>query len=159
MIPPKVVMAEGEEKVPRYLFIDPGETYGWAGFNGIGQVVAFGQFDYHGDVRVIDNLISPSIVFVGIEDYRNYSYTQQKRWSRNQTSKNIGKIETVCELKQVPFALIMSGNKTTGYLMLGLEPPKNHSISHKFDAAAHGANFLTIHGIRDPMMNIPESER
>jgi len=159
MIPPKVIMTEGEERTPRYLYIDPGETYGYAGFNGIGEVVSFGQFHYNVDVTTINNLITPEIIFVGIEDYRNYSSHQQKKWSRNQTSKNIGKIETVCELKGVPYALLMSGNKTTGYLMLGLQPPSNHSISHQYDAAAHGANHLTIHGIRDPMLNIPEGER
>lgn len=152
-------MVVGEETLARYLFFDPGETYGWASFNGIGEIVGYGQFHWTGDVTTVNNLITPSIIFVGVEDYKNYSWMKQKNWSRNQTSKNIGKIETLCELKGVPLTLIPASNKTMGYKMLGISQPSNHNISHQFDAAAHGANFLGAVGIRSGLLNIPKEDR
>lgn len=165
MTRPRVNQQPGEEKLARYVYFDPGETYGWAAFNGNGEIVAMGQFHYSEDVKTLDSILTEHVVFVGIEDYRNYANMQgkayhQKNWSRNQTSKNIGKIETICELRGIQFALLQSGNKATGYMMLGLgKAPSNHAISHQYDAAAHGANDLTAHGIRSAISNVPESER
>lgn len=156
---PKVKMAPGEEKLARYLFLDPGETYGWASFNAIGEIVGMGQFHYDGDVKTLDNLITDHIIFVGIEEYVNYGWKQQKRWSKNQTSKNIGKIETICELKGIPYKRLPSSNKETGYKMMRSHVPSNHAISHQFDAAAHGVQFLSTHDIRSGLLNIPEEDR
>lgn len=161
---PKIALQPGEEKLARYVYFDPGEMYGWAAFNAIGEIVGMGQFHFSDDVKTLDSIITEHVVFVGIEDYRNYKFVngkryEQKAWSRNQTSKNIGKIETICELKDIKFELLQSGNKATGYMMMGRKPPKNHAISHEWDAAAHGFNDLVTHGIRNPIANIPESER
>lgn len=132
-----------------YVAIDPGETYGWAAFDSEGNLVDKGQFRYEKDTEVLTALLPSSLKGVITEDYRNHGFTQQKKWSRNQTSKNIGKIEMVCSMRNIPMHLQSNTKKAIGYKWAGMDgAPSNHAISHQYDAYAHGVYWLQIQGIR-----------
>lgn len=148
-----------------YVAIDPGETTGWAAFDENGNLINMGQFKLVAQTQVLTELISntPNLKAVICEDYRNHGFAgarAQKRWSRNQTSKNIGKIELVAELRGVPCHLQPNTVKATGYAWGGLDgPPSNHSISHQYDAYAHGVYWLQSNGVREAGRVIFEQEK
>jgi len=150
---------ESQKNPARYLAIDPGETYGWASFDAKGEVVNMGQFHWHGDIKTLDNLIGDFIHTVIVEDYKNFGWMQQKKWTKNQTSKNIGKIEAICELKGIKLELQPNTVKSIGYMWAGRAAPKNHSISHQYDAFAHGVYYLQSKGIRSAILSIPPEDR
>lgn len=131
-----------------YLAIDPGETAGWATFDAKGSVVQFGQYTLLEQNEALKMLIRPGLKMVIIEDYRNHGWMNQKKWSRNTTSKNIGKTELMCDLHDVPYVLQPNTCKGMGFMYLGMEEPKNHSIGHQFVAMAHGVYWLQNNGIR-----------
>jgi hypothetical protein len=141
-----------------YIALDPGETTGWAKFNDVGEVIAYGQYTQAEQTGWLTKNIT-DLKAVIIEDYRNYSWEKQKRWSRNQTSKNIGGIEMICEMRKIPYFLQPANIKSIGYKWAGLgAAPTNHSISHQFDAVAHGVYWLTIKNIRSAVLNNPEGQ-
>ncbi len=136
-----------------YLSIDPGETTGYALFDKEGAVVVFGQLltKTTAEQTQFFNYVVPHVRQVIAEDYKNHGFTQQKRWSRNQTSKNIGGVETICELHGVPIYLQANTVKSIGYKWAGMEgPPSNHSISHQYDAYVHGVYWLVVNNLRIP---------
>ena len=139
------------ELTPAYISPEPGETTGWAKFDTHGQILGWGQFTQADQNQWLTENITSSIKGVIVEDYKNYAWQKQKRWSRNQTSKNIGAIEMICSLREVPLYLQPANIKKIGYKWAGLiEAPSNHSISHQFDAVAHGTYWLRVNGILIP---------
>lgn len=142
-----------------YVALDPGETTGWATFDEKGKTLQMGQFKVAEQNEALKTLIHPAVLMVIIEDYRNHGWTQQKRWSRNQTSKNIGKIELYCDLFGVKYVLQPNTVKSMGYMYQGTKAPANHSISHQFDANAHGVYWLQTNGIRPVGMAMKEHEK
>lgn len=135
----------------KYIALDPGETTGWAAFDKEGQILAMGQFKQKEQSKWLDENITSNLLAVIVEDYRNYSWQKQKKWSRNQTSKNIGAIEMICELRNVPYFLQPANVKKIGYKWAGLgEAPSNHAISHQYDAVAHGTYWLRTKLILKP---------
>ncbi len=131
-----------------YLAIDPGETIGWATFLEDGNMLEMGQFRFENFTEVSDKMIVSTLKHVITEQYVNYGHKQQKRWSKNNTSKVIGKIELMCDLRKVPLTMQPATNYRTGAAWGGFDIPKNHSISHQFVACAHGVYFLQQNGIR-----------
>lgn len=132
-----------------YLAIDPGITSGWAIFDEQGNVLNYGQFKLDEVDDAIPELIHEKLIAVICEDYRNHGWMQQKKWSRNDTSKIIGRIEAIAALRKVPVHLQPNTVKAIGYKWAGLnEAPSNHSISHQFDAVAHGVYWLQKNNIR-----------
>lgn len=143
----------------KYLAIDPGETSGWATFDATGTIIEMGQFPMSEITKQLDLLITSDLELVICEDYRNYAWKQQKKWSRNDTSKIIGKIEIMCDLRGVEIRLEPASNKLIGYKWAGLgQAPTNHSISHQYDAIAHGVYTLQKLGIRPVGKAIPKNE-
>jgi hypothetical protein len=142
------------EEVPRpaaYLALDPGEVTGWALFDEQGEILKFGQFGQGRQTAWLTTNLTENLKAVIIEDYRNYANKRQKNWSRNQTSKNIGAIEMLCEMRSVPYFLQPANIKSIGYKWAGLvEAPSNHAISHQYDAVVHGVYFLRTKGILKP---------
>lgn len=142
-----------------YLAIDPGETIGWATFDSNGDGISFGQSRYETFVSDFETLIHSGLKCIIVEDYRNHGWQQQKRWSRNITSKIIGKIETLAELRGVRIVLQPNTVKKLGYMYAGIEVPDNHSISHQTDAYAHGVYWLQTNGIRPVGKALMEREQ
>lgn len=146
-----------------YVALDPGDTTGWAAFDEAGELLCLGQFTNLDQTRALTHLISnaPNLLTVVVEDYRNYKHKTfgygnngQKGGSRNQTSKNIGKIELITEMRDDGVKCVLQGAsfKPIGYRWGGLPggAPSNHAISHCYDAYAHGIYFLQLNGIRKP---------
>ncbi len=142
-----------------YVAFDPGDTTGWATFDEKGKTLQMGQFTNEEQTEALKVLIHPKVLMVIAEDYRNHAWMQQKKWGRNQTSKNIGKIELYCEIMEVPYVLQPNTVRSMGYKYLGTQQPKNHSISHQFDANAHGVYWLQTNGIRPVGMAMREDEK
>lgn len=137
------------QSVPRYLALDPGETTGWALFSETGELIKFGQYRQAEQTQWLTEYLTSDLWGAIVEDYRNY--TGQKRWSRNTTSKNIGSIELLCEMRGVPCILQPANIKKIGYKWAGLgEAPTNHAISHQYDAIAHGTYWLRMNNILKP---------
>lgn len=134
-------------KPSTYLALDPGETTGWASFDDKGEILEMGQFSLK-EVNRLNDLIHENLKTVIVEDYRNHGFTQQKRWGRNDTSKVIGRIEAICSIRGVEVVLQPNTVRNIGYKWMGTEQPKNHSISHQWDAAAHGVYWLQKNDIR-----------
>lgn len=134
-----------------YLALDPGETTGWATFDHQGKPLAMGQFAQSEQTKQLTALIHSDLKAVIVEDYRNFGWKEQKKWSQNQTSKNIGAIEMLCELRGVPYHLQPANIKKIGYMWAGLgAAPSNHKISHQYDAHVHGVYWLRTNGILAP---------
>lgn len=141
----------------RYLAFDPGDTWGWAAFDDKGEVIQWGQFHKDNAALALDELLTSMIVTVVVEDYRNYANKVQKKWSRNDTSKGIGKVEVLCELRGIQYVLQGAHVKSIGYKWSGLiAAPSNHSISHQYDAIAHGVYYLQSAGIRKAGLALPK---
>lgn len=146
------MLGASEEQIDKaqYLAIDPGETTGWALFDKEGQLIALGQYKSKTaaeNTKELDRLLAPHILVCITEDYRNFNHVHrkfnQKAWSRNQTSKNIGSIETICQLRDIIVTLQPASIKTIGYRWAGMDgPPSNHAISHQYDAYVHGVYWL-----------------
>jgi hypothetical protein len=144
----------------QYLAIDPGGTTGWATLNELGDVTAMGQVKQKDFVEFFTDKLTSELKHVIVEDYRNYAWKQQKKWSRNDTSKLIGQIEMLCSMRGVPITLQPATCKNSGYLWAGLhKAPANHSISHQYDAVAHGVYWTQVNGIRDVGKSIPKELR
>ena len=137
------------ERTVCYLALDPGETTGYATFDAEGELITIGQFKQKDQTKELTRLIDPSLTAVICEDYRNFAWKRQKNWSNNQTSKNIGGIEMLCELRSVPLHFQQPNIKSIGYKWAGIEPPKNHAVSHGPDAYVHGVYWLRTHGVRN----------
>jgi hypothetical protein len=138
-------------KTPKYLAVDPGDTTGYARFNDLGDIISFGQIkesDFNDWLR--DELGDNKYLRVICEDYRNHAWTRQTNWSRNKTSKKIGGLEAICNFFKIELVLQPNTVKAIGYMWGGIEVPTNHSISHQFDAYAHGVYHLQQEGIRKP---------
>ena len=140
-----------EAKPPRYLALDPGETTGWAKFDEDGAVLSMGQYKQADQTKWLTEHLTSDLLAVICEEYRIYNQKQQKRWSRNQTSKNEGAIQLLSEMRGVPFFLQPANVKAIGYKQSGLgKAPTNHAISHQYDAVAHGTYWLRGRGILKP---------
>lgn len=134
-----------------YMAFDPGLTTGWARFDEKGTIEAFGQFKWDEKDDYLRRFLTPDCLGVITEDYRNHGWQQQKRWSRNETSKLIGAIEALCTYLGIPCHLQSNTVKAIGYKWAGLDgAPSNHDISHQYDAVAHGTYWLQQNGIRKP---------
>ncbi len=134
---------------PSYLALDPGETIGYAVFNQNGQLIDMGQFRFEKFLEEIETIFPSTIEVCVIEDYKNYAWQKQKKWSRNNTSKVIGKIELFAELRKAKVVLQPASCYGIGAKWGGFEIPQNHDISHQFVAAAHGIYWLQEAGIRE----------
>lgn len=135
-----------------YTSIDPGESIGWAAFDSKGDILIFGQFRWEDFLENIELLIPVGLEHCITEDYVNYAHKKQKNWTRNNTSKVIGKIELFCEMRKVPITLQPAMFYETGCAWGGFPSPKEmpHSISHQYAAAGHGVYWLQQNNIREP---------
>jgi hypothetical protein len=134
----------------KYLAIDPGETAGWASFKENGDLLAMGQFRWTDFTTWGNEHIHSGLIEVICEQYVNYAWKQQKKWSDNKTSKMIGKIELLADLRGVPCILQGANVKEIGAMWGGFEIPakRKNGIDHQIVAAAHGIYRLQSIGVR-----------
>lgn len=141
------------EKAPVYLAIDPGDMTGWATFDASGDLLDMGQVPELDFNRWLSHALVDTIKVVICENYLNAVYNAKIHISRrnrsNKTSKKIGAVETLCDIKGISVVLQPNTNKPIGYGYAGLEQPKNHAISHQYDAVAHGTYYLVKNNIKD----------
>jgi hypothetical protein len=140
-----------------YLAIDPGDTTGWCTFDAAGKLLEMGQAVTKTDKefnQFISGKIDSSLLRVICEDYvlfKHKAMAQTNSRGRNlSTAKQVGKVELLCDLKNVPFTKQESSKYRIGAMWGGFEIPSNHSISHQYVAAAHGVFYLQTAGIRKP---------
>lgn len=130
----------------RLLALDPGETMGWALFEGC-KLTAYDQ------VKLKDDPFTPTIALfdkwqpthVVAEDYKIYGWKAEKHsWSELFTPKLIGAVELLCAQRQLPLkkqmAQLAKGFcKDEKLTMWGIFPTKQR---HARDAIRHGAYYL-----------------
>lgn len=141
-------------KMIKYLFFDPGESTGVAGFDENGDVC------YKLTVRGQDGLFNylnemvkgPFLTLVGIEDFRLYPWkSAAQSWSQFWTVQAIGAIKYACNIVGFQTIIQSTQNRDMGYTWAGLkQPPKTSPIIHEMDAYAHGVYCLQRRGIRRP---------
>jgi hypothetical protein len=133
----------------KYLAIDPGDTFGWAKADAEGNLLGFGQESEHNFVKWTDEHLTSDLDLVICEDYVLYQKkAKAQSGSRMKTSKQIGKLELLCEMRGVKFELQHAQYYPIGAMWGGFKIPTNHSISHQWVAAAHLIYNLTRKGIR-----------
>lgn len=152
------------DKQHKYVSVDPGAgptrkgMTGWAIFDEDGNCLEYGQAKESEFNAVFDKLLHSNVVTCIVEDYRNHPWMKQKGFGRNETSKLIGKLEMLCELRGIPLALQPNTVKPVGYMWAGLKKaPSNHAISHQYDAVAHGVYWLQSNGVRKPGQGMPKN--
>lgn len=138
-----------------YIFIDPGESTGWAIFDDNGEQEAWGTtrgFDGLSFWLTVNILPETSnlIKRVVVEDFKLYPWkAQAQMWSQFTTVQVIGAIKHHCLGMNIPFELVPANNKNMGFMYQGIkEPPHSNPLNHQMVAAAHGVFWLTNKGIR-----------
>lgn len=132
-----------------YLAIDPGETSGWATFTKEGKPIDYGQVAQR--LGIYDLLKDKQPQFLIVEDFQLYPWkSNAQAFNQFETVRVIGAIEFWAWAKSVPVVLQKPSVKGIGYKWAGIDPPKNHSISHGPDAYVHGIYFLQSNGIIQP---------
>lgn len=136
---------------PRIVVVfDPGETVGWAVFDGCSLLKA-GQeaADAKGRLRFVRYLIeswNPKAVVA--EDYIVYAHKALSHsWSPLDTAKLVGAIEMACVIHDVPLYLQTA---STGKAFCTDAKLRNWGMYqpgkvHATDAVRHGAHFLLFH--------------
>lgn len=154
-----------------YMGIDPGgktkkkgkETTGWATADADGNIIEMGQVSMENFTEFFTEHITSDIKHVVIEEYENFVWANPHRRSNqtnNQTSKHIGKLEMLCEMRGVPYTRQRNVYMSTGLLWAGLGAlPSNHDISHQYSAVGHLVYWLQENGIREPGRSIPKELR
>src|SRR5690242_17132677 len=125
-----------------WLAIDPGDTSGWCTFDAAGELLAMGQERTKTDSefnKFITDKIDSSLSGVICEDYvlfKHKAMAQTNSRGRNlNTAKQVGKVQLLCELKNVEFIKQPAANYRIGAMWGGFEIPSNHAISHQYCAA------------------------
>jgi len=137
------------------LACDPGDTTGWALYVD-DQLAEFGQS--HGMKDLLTQLKEfPKPDSVVVEDYRvrpgvNHNY------SRVNTIQIIGALKAYALENDARYVLQEPSIKPIAYKWAGLVAPKNHALSHEFDAMAHGYYYLVRTNRRKPVL-IENAER
>jgi hypothetical protein len=136
----------------KYLAIDPGDTFGFAKFDSDGNMCSLGQEHEDNFIKWSDENITSDLDTVIVEDYKLIpgKKSRGQAWSRMKTSKQIGKIELMCEMRGVKLVLQPNNKYPIGAMWGGFTIPSNHAISHQYVAAAHGVFYLQQQGIRKP---------
>lgn len=140
-----------------YLFIDPGETTGWAKFDNNGEMCGIGQRKGFESLCVwLNEEINQSNCFlikrVVIEEFKLYPWKSiAQAWSEFFTVEVIGAVRAICFKFSIPFEKVPAKNYSMGFLYMGMEvPPHSHRLHDQMVAQAHGVYWLQTHGIRKP---------
>lgn len=137
----------------RILAFDPGGKgedggTGWALLEDY-EVVQIGKMKYGPELFAGVRELPDAEVWV-IENYRvrpqNFSGKNKfaHRWSEVYPVRAIGAIESEAHRRGIQVAFQEPANKTIGYKVAGLTPPKDKKKEHMFDAIAHGSYWFHV---------------
>lgn len=136
------------------LAIDPGETNGWALFNGEGNIIEFGQGNIqqlHKYLSNIDEVHGSEPSTVIIESYRVLPTARSLKanvGTKVRTVESIGIVRSFAMTWNCTIVEQEPGIKKIASMWTGLQPPSNHKYSHQVDAMLHGYYYLIKNGIR-----------
>lgn len=139
---------------PYFLAIDPGLTVGWATFDEAGNGITMGQVRME---QFYDMLVGCKSQVIIMEDYmKNPQHFKhvERDWSKLETVRVIGAVEFYCKLTGKQLVEQPNTIKPIAYMWAGLQPSKNHKISHEQDAYVHGVYYLQKAGIRRPQQGM-----
>lgn len=131
-----------------FLALDPGETTGWASFNQDGSLIDYGQaegFDFFSGWL---EFLEPKPFLIICEEWILNPNIPQGG-SRQETVQVIGSVRNYAIRNGIDIEWQSPSRKPAGYAWAGMKPlPKSqHSISHQYDAIAHGTYYLVKHKI------------
>lgn len=130
------------------LFVDPGDTTGYAIFEEDGELLTKGQADFD---KFLDFLIQNTFDRIVVEDYRLRKGKQaQQTGSRFQAVQVIGALKYVARQERIGFELVNVQAKTLGSMYSGVKPPSDHKKSHEIDAYNIGIYWLVANDIIYP---------
>lgn len=130
------------------LFVDPGDTTGYAIFEEDGELLTKGQADFD---KFLDFLIQNTFDRIVVEDYRLRKGKQaQQTGSRFQAVQVIGALKYVARQERIGFELVNVQAKTLGSMYSGVKPPSDHKKSHEVDAYNIGIYWLVANDIIYP---------
>jgi len=136
-----------------YLFIDPGESTGWAIFDLDGKEVGMGTCRGFENLAVwLETWRSHDFQRVIIEEFKLYPWKSQAQlWSEFFTIEVIGAVRFKCFQFDISFEKVPARNKDIGFMYMGTtEPSHSNPLNHQLVAMAHGVYWLQTHGIRTP---------
>jgi hypothetical protein len=138
-----------------YIFIDPGETTGWAKFADNGDTIALGQVKGFDNLCAFINInlhISQPIKQVTVEEFKLYPWkSNAQMWSEFETVQVIGAIRAKCYTLNLPYETVPAKNYPMGFRYQGMDvPPHSNPLHDQLVAHAHGVYWLQSHGIRKP---------
>lgn len=136
----------------KYLFIDPGETTGWALFNKDGKTINFGQIKGTEEFSDWLSQLDPFPDLVVYEEYRLFSHLAvQQSGSKMVTSQVVGIVKHECRRrKNVPCVAQPSSILPIAEIYAGwtLKSKGAHSKTNGYAAILHGIYFLQKNRIR-----------
>lgn len=146
----------------KYLFFDPGEHTGYAGFSKEGSLTTVGTCQTPEELFefLARDLEKPEFTgdleLILYESFRLYPWKSEAQyWSEFKTVQVIGAIkyrafDMGIEVKEQPSNIL-----NMGYRYMGMDPlPHSNPLNHQFCAIAHGVYYLQINGIRKPQQEI-----
>lgn len=140
-----------------YIFIDPGETTGWAKFNSEGETTNLGQirgFDNWCEwlSNNINNMNSFDIIKIVAENFTLYPWkSQAQMWSEFETVQVLGALRYVCNRLNIPYETVPARDYPMGFRYQGMNvPPHSNPLHDQLVAHAHGVFYLQKRGIRKP---------
>lgn len=129
-----------------YLALDPGKTTGYAIFDSKGEVQVIGLKDIDELAEWLEGL-SSDITTCIYEGYRVFPHISHK-YSEVIAIQAIGQIVSWATRRKIKLVKQWSSQKTDGYKLLGMKPPKKKKEEHQYDAVAHGVLYLVKIGVR-----------
>lgn len=130
------------------LFVDPGDTTGFALFHDNGIFIGKDQANFEDMLQILHD--TRHIERIVVEDYRLRGGKQaQQTGSRFQAVQVIGALKYHAFLHDVQFELATVQAKTLGSMYSGIKPPSDHKKSHEIDAYNIGIYWLVSQGIID----------
>lgn len=148
------------EVKPEYLALDPGNSTGWATFDGKGNPINYGTIRGKESFYKFLKRLPDTVEAIICEDFKLYPWkSMQQAWSQLDTVRLIGVIEYWCAMHGKVLVFQNPSVKTIAYKWAGIAVPKNKDMTHETDAYVHGVYYLQSIGVRTPQQANPERQK
>jgi len=144
-----LLRAINKEQTPPiyYASFDPGYYFGWALWNEAGTLLFFGQEEGWEAIKFVLKALPETIKHYIAEAYR-VNPNIKHGGSTVPAVRALGMISMTADLKSAAMHEQPNTKKTIGYARLKVQPPKDHSKSHFWDAIAHGEFYMFANRVR-----------